>query len=66
MALRPLCFGVRFREKGRTVKVVASARDPKRYVVEVEQRGRATRRSDHPSLADAVHHFARSWRARLH
>jgi hypothetical protein len=66
MAVRPLCFGVRFRDGKRTVKVVASERDPKRYAVEVEQRGRPTRRSDHASLAAALHVFARSWRARLH
>jgi hypothetical protein len=66
MALRPLCFGVRFREKGRTVKVVASPRDPKRYVVEVEQRGGRARRREHPSLAGALQDFARSWRERLH
>ena len=66
MAVRPLCFGVRFRNGSRTVKVVANQRDPKRYAVEVEQRGRPTRRSDHSTLAAAMHAFARSWRARLH
>ncbi len=64
MALRPLCFG--FRAKGRTVKVVASTRDPKRYVVEVERRGKPTRRSDHASLAAAAQDFSRAWRDRLH
>ena len=66
MALRPLSFGLRFREKGRTVRVHSSPRDPKRYVVEVERSGEKTRRRDHPSLAAAVQDFAQSWRDRLH
>jgi len=66
MALRPLSFGLRFREKGRTLRVRASQSDPKRYVVEVERRGKQTRRRDHPSLAAAVQDFAQSWRDRLH
>jgi hypothetical protein len=66
MAVRPLCFGARFRDGSRTVKVVANQRDPKRYAVEVALRGRPPRRSEHGSLAAALHVFARSWRARLH
>jgi hypothetical protein len=66
MAVRPLCFGARFRDKGRTLKVHVSARDPQRYVVEIEQRGRPTRRREHSSLAAAAKDFARSWRGRLH
>ena len=66
MALRPLCFGLRFRDKGRTLRVKASSRDPRRYVVEVERRGQETRRRDHPSLETAVQDFARAWRNRLH
>ena len=66
MALRPLSFGLRFREKGRTLRVRASQNDPKRYVVEVESRGKQTRRRDHPSLVAAVQDFAQSWRDRLH
>ena len=65
MALRPLGFGMRFKAKGRTVRVHASPRDPKRYVVEVERRGKPTRRRDHASLAAAVQDFAQSWRDRL-
>jgi hypothetical protein len=66
MALRPLSFGLRFREKGRTLRVRANQNDPKRYVVEVERRGQQTRRRDHASLAGAVQDFAQTWRERLH
>jgi hypothetical protein len=66
MASRPLTFGIRYREKGRTVRVRASERNPRRYVVEVgTDRGRK-RRSEHSSLAGAIRDFAVSWRARLH
>lgn len=65
MASRPLTFGLRYREKGRTVRVRASERDPRRYVVEVGTRG-GKRRREHSSLASAVRDFAASWRSRLH
>jgi hypothetical protein len=67
MATRPLAFGVRFRHQGRTVKVVADARDPRRYVVE-RSRGRAAaaERREHASLLDALRDFASLWRGRLH
>ena len=66
MASRPLTFGLRYREKGRTVRVRASARDPRRYVVEVGTRSGRQRRREHGSLAQAVRDFAASWRSRLH
>ena len=66
MALRPLGFGIRFRNNGKTLRVKASSRDPKRFVVEVEGRGKTTRCREHPSLASAVQDFAQSWRERLH
>jgi hypothetical protein len=66
MASRPLTFGLRYREKGRTVRVRASDRDPRRYVVEVGKRGGRKRRSEHSSLAGALRDFAASWRSRLH
>ena len=65
MASRPLTFGVRFREKGRSVQVRAHQRDPKRYVVEVRRPGQETRRHDHPSLSGALRGFAAAWRSRL-
>ncbi len=66
MASRPLTFGIRYREKGRTVRVRASERDPRRYVVEVGTRGGRKRQREHTSLAGAVRDFAASWRSRLH
>ena len=66
MAIRPLAFGARFREKGRSVKVYAGDRDAKRYVVEVRRDGKRVRRSEHASVPSAVQDFARAWRSRLH
>jgi len=66
MAIRPLAFGARFREKGRTVKVYKGDRNTKPYVVEVHRDGKKGTRSEHASLASAVQDFARAWRGRLH
>lgn len=66
MAVRPLAFGVRYRDRGRTLAVRSAAGESKRYVVEVERRGAQTRRREHASLASALRDFARSWRERLH
>lgn len=66
MARRPLAFGVRFRDRGRSVRVRRHERDDRRYVVEIEQRDRSACRREHGSLADALADFAASWRARLH
>ena len=65
MAMRPLAFGARFTDKGRTVRVTASPRDPQRYIVEVARTGQKTRRREHASLGRAVKDFASSWRGRL-
>jgi anti-sigma factor ChrR (cupin superfamily) len=66
MASRPLTFGVRFREKGRTVQVRAHERDTKRYVLEVRRPGEKIRRHEHASLSGALRGFAVAWRSRLH
>lgn len=66
MASRPFAFGARFKENGRTVRVGASRRDPKRYTVEVSRDGRRTRKQDHGTLTEAMRDFAASWRERLH
>ncbi len=66
MASRPLTFGVRYRHQGRTVRVQAHERDPKRYVLEVSRRGSKTRRQEHASLSGALRGFAAAWRERLH
>ena len=65
MSIRPLAFGVRFRDKGRTVKVRQDMRRPHRYVVEDSRKGRATRQREHSSLAGALKDFASTWRTRL-
>ena len=66
MATRPLAFGVRLRDKDRTVRVHAHERDPRRYVVEVSRSGRSAQRNVHSSLGGALRELARSWRNRLH
>ena len=65
MASRPLTFGVRLRDKGRTVNMRAHDRDG-RYVVEEIRNGRKTRRKVHPTLAGALKDTAKTWRKRLH
>ena len=66
MAVRPLAFGVRFRDRGRTLRV--SAREPsgRRYLLEDARPGREPRRREHGSLAAALRDFASTWRGRLH
>jgi len=66
MASRPLTFGVRLRDRERTVRVHAHERDPRQYVVEVSRRGRGSQRNVHGSLGGALREMARSWRNRLH
>ena len=66
MATRPLAFGLRFRDKGRTLRVRAHEARPKRYVIEDCRGGGETRRREHASLAGALRDFATTWRHRLH
>jgi hypothetical protein len=66
MATRPLAFGLRFRDKGRTLRVRAHEARPNRYVIEDSRGGNETRRREHPSLAGALRDFATTWRHRLH
>ena len=63
MAVRPLVFGARLRDRERTLRVRRGARG---YVVEDSDPCRATRRRDHLSLDGALRDLARTWRARLH
>lgn len=65
MALRPFAFGARLRDGDRTVRVRASRRDPRQWVLEDVRRGRATRHRDHPTLGGALADLARTWRGRL-
>jgi hypothetical protein len=66
MAKRPLTFGMRLRDKGRTVRVRDRGDASGRYVVEDEQKGRETRRRVHASLQSALADTASTWRGRLH
>lgn len=66
MAVRPLAFGARLSDRGRSVRVRQSGADPRRYVVEDSRSDRETRRRDHASLQGALRDLARTWRSRLH
>ena len=65
MARRPLTFGLKFRDRGRTVRVRASGRNPKSYVVEDRRVGGRGREREHASLSGALRDFASTWRGRL-
>jgi hypothetical protein len=65
MSIRPLAFGVRLRDKGRTVRVRANERKPGRYVVEDSRDGGRSREREHASLTAALRDAAASWRGRL-
>ena len=64
MAIKPLTFGLRLRDKGRTVRVRQD--DKRRYVVEDSQKGRRTNQRSHASLGGAIKDAASTWRGRLH
>ena len=68
MALRPLAFSVRLRdkEKGRTLRVRNDPRDTRRFVLEDARAGEPTRVRRFASLPDAVQDAASTWRKRLH
>lgn len=64
MAIKPFSFGLRLRDKGRTVQVRQDAK--RRYVVEDAQKGGRTSRRAHASLGGAIRDAASTWRGRLH
>ena len=66
MERRPLAFGIRFRDKGRTLRVRGIEGRETGYVVEDARGGRQTLRRDHTTLASALRDFAATWRGRLH
>jgi len=66
MATRPLAFGVRFHDKGRTLRVRGTHGSERGFVVEDARGGRPVRRRAHGSLAAALRDFAATWRSRLH
>ena len=65
MARRPLAFGVRFRDKGRTLRVRGYHGSERGYAVEDARPGRPVRLRAHGTLAGALRDFAATWRARL-
>ena len=68
MALRPLAFSVRLRdkEKGRTLRVQNDPQNSKRFLLEDMRDGEETRTQSFASLPDAVQDAASIWRKRLH
>jgi hypothetical protein len=66
MATRPFVFGLRFRDKGRTIRVRTEGRGRRSFLVEDSREGRPARRRSHPTLASALRDFAATWRGRLH
>jgi hypothetical protein len=68
MALRPLAFSVRLRdkEKGRTLRVQNDPQNSKRFLLEDLRDGEETRVRSFASLPDAVQDAASTWRKRLH
>ena len=67
MALRPLAFSLRLRdkEKGRTLRVQTDPRNVQRYLLEDEREGEPTRVRHFSSVPDAVQDAASTWRKRL-
>jgi len=64
MAVRPLAFGIRMRDKSRTVRV-RHTKDAKSYVVE-DSNGKGNKRTrEHATLQGAVKDLASTWRGRL-
>jgi hypothetical protein len=65
MALRPFAFGVRLRDKNRTLRVHGKAKGARGYVVEDARKAGKSRRREHDSLTDALRDAASTWRNRL-
>ena len=66
MAVRPLAFGVRLRQLGRSVSLRQNQQHAGRWVVEDSRPRRKQRRREHATLAGALHDLAQAWRERLH
>jgi len=64
MAIRPLTFGVRMRDKSRTVRV-RHTKDAKSYLVEDTDGKRKKRTREHATLQGAMKDLASTWRGRL-
>jgi len=64
MTMRASLFGLKLKDKTRTVRVKATAGEKRRFVVEDSNAGKTTRR-EHGSAKGAVADAARTWRSRL-
>ena len=65
MALRPLAFSVRMRDKGRTLRIHNDPENPRRFVLEDERPNEPIRVRRHESASSAVRDAAVTWRNRL-
>lgn len=65
MAIRPFAFGVRLRDKSRTVRVIQT-KDAKGYVLKDCDTKRKPRTRKHTTLEGAMKDAASTWRSRLH
>jgi hypothetical protein len=68
MALRPLAFSVRLRDKdkGRTLRIQNDPQNVDRYILEDRRDDGETRVRSHASAPEAVRDAAHTWRKRLH
>ena len=63
MALRPFTFGLRLRDKGRTIEIRERSG---RYVLKDSRKSGPARQREHDSAKEAVKDAAATWRNRLH
>ena len=66
MASRPFAFGVRLRDRDRTVRVTRTGKTGSGYAIEDSRQGKSTRRREHANLGDALRDLASPGRGRLH
>ena len=66
MTRKAFAFGIRLRDKERTLKLRQDPKKPRRYVVEDSRRGGASKQREHHTLASAIRDAAATWRSRLH
>ena len=64
MAIRPFAFGVRMRDKSRTVRVIQT-KGGRGYVLEDVDTKRKPRTRKHATLEGAMKDAASTWRGRL-
>jgi hypothetical protein len=65
MALRPLAFSIRLRDKDRTLRIHNDPDASGGYILEDSRPGEEKRIRSHASVPDAVRDAAATWRKRL-